>query len=66
MGLRMTLPSNVVTTSWLFSTVTLRTVLMSRCRSSPLFVMMTRREFGSADAGAAGSAPPEGCASFEG
>jgi hypothetical protein len=66
MGLRMTLPSMVVTTSWLFSTVTRRTVLMSRWSSSPLFVMMTSRCCGAADAGAAGSAPPEGCAAGAG
>jgi hypothetical protein len=58
MGLRVVLPSRVVTTSWPFSTVMLRTAVMSRSNIWPSSVMMTSRP--ESAAGVAGSVPPEG------
>src|SRR5438270_1332953 len=60
-GWRMILPSLVMTMSWLPSTVTRRTVLMSRSSVSPSLVTMTRR-CAAAGGAAAGCVPDEGCA----
>src|SRR2546421_1192991 len=62
-GCRMIFPSLVMTTTWLFSTVTRRTEFMSRSIISPSLVTMMRRWVGAGVVvgGAAGWPPFDGC-----